>query len=55
MIMHPLTNLKDEIFVKGVGFVMPKMCIRKNKIYIYINKNSKFRYLKLYLSVKFED
>jgi hypothetical protein len=36
MIMHPfLTNLEDEISVKGVGFVRPKICIRKkNKINI---------------------
>jgi hypothetical protein len=27
MIMHPLTNLEDEISVKGVGFVRPKICI----------------------------
>jgi hypothetical protein len=24
-----LTNLEDEISVKGVGFVRPKICIRK--------------------------
>jgi hypothetical protein len=31
MVIHPfLTNLEDEISVKGVGFVRPKMCIRKN-------------------------
>jgi hypothetical protein len=24
MIMHPLTNLEDEISVKGVGFVTPQ-------------------------------
>jgi hypothetical protein len=30
MSIHPfLTNLEDEISVKGVGFVMPKICIRK--------------------------
>jgi hypothetical protein len=32
MVIHPfLTNLEDEISVKGggVGFVRPKMCIRK--------------------------
>jgi hypothetical protein len=38
MSIHPfLTNLKDEISVKGVGFVRPKICIRKkynNKINI---------------------
>jgi hypothetical protein len=39
MIIYPfLTNLEDEISVKGVGFVRPKMCIRKkynnNKIKI---------------------
>jgi hypothetical protein len=33
MVMHPfLTNLEDEIFVKGVGFVRPKFGRRK---YIY--------------------
>jgi hypothetical protein len=24
MVMHPLTNLEDEISVKGVGFVTPQ-------------------------------
>jgi hypothetical protein len=29
MVIHPfLTNLKDEISVKGAGFVRPKMCIK---------------------------
>jgi hypothetical protein len=28
MVMHPfLTNLEDEISVKGVGFVWPRICI----------------------------
>jgi hypothetical protein len=26
----PFPNLEDEISIKGVGFVIPKMCIRKN-------------------------
>jgi hypothetical protein len=30
MVMHPLTNLEDEISVKGVGFVRPKIGIIKN-------------------------
>jgi hypothetical protein len=31
MVIHPfLTNLEDEISVKGVGFVKPKICIEKN-------------------------
>jgi hypothetical protein len=36
IVIHPfLKNLEDEISVKGVGFVKPKICIReKNK-----NKN----------------
>jgi hypothetical protein len=34
MIMHPLTNLEDEISIKGVGFVRPKICIR----FFYNNK-----------------
>jgi hypothetical protein len=30
MVIHPfLTNLEDEISVKGVGFVRPKICIEK--------------------------
>jgi hypothetical protein len=30
MVIHPfLTILEDEISVKGVGFVRPKMCIKK--------------------------
>jgi hypothetical protein len=30
MVMHPfLTNLEDEISVKGVGFVKPKIGIKK--------------------------
>jgi hypothetical protein len=30
MVIHPfLTNLEDEISVKGVGFVKPKICIRR--------------------------
>jgi hypothetical protein len=33
--IHPfLTNLEDEISVKGVGFVKPKICIRKKIIKI---------------------
>jgi hypothetical protein len=33
MVIHPfLTNLEDEISVKGVGFVRPKICIRKKLI-----------------------
>jgi hypothetical protein len=32
MVIHPfLTNLKDDISVKGVGFVKPKIG-KKNKI-----------------------
>jgi hypothetical protein len=44
MSIHPfLTNLEDEISVKGVGFVRPKICIREqnyniNKINIWWNK-----------------
>jgi hypothetical protein len=38
MVTPFFTNLGDEIFVKGVGFVKPKICIRKkfnnNKIII---------------------
>jgi hypothetical protein len=30
MVIHPfLTNLRNEISVKGVGFVKPKICIGK--------------------------
>jgi hypothetical protein len=36
MVMHPLTNLEDEISVKGVGSVRPKIGIIKNKIIIII-------------------
>jgi hypothetical protein len=33
MSIHPfLTNLEDEISIKGVGFVMPKIRIRKKLI-----------------------
>jgi hypothetical protein len=33
MVIHPfLTNLEDKISVKGVGFVRPKICIRKKII-----------------------
>jgi hypothetical protein len=35
VIHHFLTNIEDEISVKGVGFVRPKICI-KNKIKINI-------------------
>jgi hypothetical protein len=36
MVIYPFhTNLEDEISVKGVGFVRPKIGRRKN-IYIYI-------------------
>jgi hypothetical protein len=36
IVIHPfLTNLEDEISVKGVGFVKPKIG-RKIYIYIYI-------------------
>jgi hypothetical protein len=31
MVMHPLTNLEDEISVKGVGTVSPKNLYEKNK------------------------
>jgi hypothetical protein len=35
MCIHPfLTNLEDEISVKGVGFVSPKICIRKKILLI---------------------
>jgi hypothetical protein len=35
MVIHPfLTNFEDEISVKGVGFVRPK--IGRGNIYIYI-------------------
>jgi hypothetical protein len=36
MVMHPHTDLEDEISVKGVGFVRPKICIKNynNKIKI---------------------
>jgi hypothetical protein len=31
MSIHPfLTNIEDEISVKGVGFVRPKICMEKN-------------------------
>jgi hypothetical protein len=30
MVLYPFpTNLEDEISVKGVGFVRPKICIKK--------------------------
>jgi hypothetical protein len=36
----PLTNLEDEISVKGVGFVRPKKIGRRKNIYHKIkNKN----------------
>jgi hypothetical protein len=39
MSIHPfLTNLEDEISVKGVGFVRPKICIRKKYIIIIIKQ-----------------
>jgi hypothetical protein len=39
MVIYPfLINLEDEISVKGVGFVRPKMCIIKN--------NNKNKYMK---------
>jgi hypothetical protein len=40
LVIHPfLTNLEDEISVKGVGFVRPKICIKiYNKINIWRNK-----------------
>jgi hypothetical protein len=28
VIHHFLTNIEDEISVKGVGFVRPKICIK---------------------------
>jgi hypothetical protein len=35
MVIHPfLTNLEDEISVKRVGFVRPKICKTKNIIII---------------------
>jgi hypothetical protein len=35
MSIHPfLTNLEDEISVKGVGFVSPKIYIREKNIII---------------------
>jgi hypothetical protein len=35
MVIHLfLTNLEDEISVKGVGFVRPKICLRKKIIII---------------------
>jgi hypothetical protein len=39
MSIHPfLTNLEDEISVKGVGFVWHKIGIKNNKINIRRNK-----------------
>jgi hypothetical protein len=38
MSIHPfLTNLEDEISVKGVGFVRPKNCIRKKLLLMIVN------------------
>jgi hypothetical protein len=34
MVMHPLTNPEDEISVKGIGFVRPKICIKNLLIII---------------------
>jgi hypothetical protein len=31
--MHPPTNLEDEISVKGVGFVKPKISSKKKNIF----------------------
>jgi hypothetical protein len=40
MVIYPfLTNLEDEISVKGVGFVKPKICIKN--IIIITNKYTK--------------
>jgi hypothetical protein len=40
MSIHPfLTNLEDEISVKGVGFVRPKIGRRKKHIYHKIKKS----------------